>query len=228
MTYVLHLQLGDEFVLNPESDHPIRLRLVGALADSLFQRELLISEKNFLRLFPEQEGFRFFLLDVPSQRAEQVTGLVEDALSDYGFDIIPTGELLAGFHRVENTYLSTFQTLGGLGLLLGTLGLAAVLLRNVLARRRELALLRAVGYRGVHLAAMVVAENALMLLLGLVSGAASALLAIAPAFFSRGGHFPTASLALLLLTVLVTGLAASVLATTAALASPLLSALRSE
>ena len=39
---------------------------------------------------------------------------------------------------MENTYLSTFQTLGGLGLVLGTFGLAAVLLRNVLERRREL------------------------------------------------------------------------------------------
>ena len=50
---------------------------------------------------------------------------------------------IAAFHRVENTYLSTFQSLGALGLLLGTAGLAAVLLRNVLERRRELALLRA-------------------------------------------------------------------------------------
>ena len=62
-------------------------------------------------------------------------------------------ERLAAFHRVENTYLSTFQALGGLGLLLGTVGLSAIMFRNVLERRRELALLRAVGYDaapGVH------------------------------------------------------------------------------
>jgi len=38
---------------------------------------------------------------------------------------VSTPEKLAAFHRVENTYLSTFQALGGLGLLLGTLGLGA-------------------------------------------------------------------------------------------------------
>ena len=65
----------------------------------------------------------------------------------FGGDATSTAERLARFHRVENTYLSTFQTLGGLGLLLGTVGLATVLLRNVLERRRELALLAAVGYR---------------------------------------------------------------------------------
>jgi hypothetical protein len=34
-----------------------------------------------------------------------------------------TQRKLAAFHRVENTYLATFQALGALGLLLGTLGL---------------------------------------------------------------------------------------------------------
>ena len=72
-------------------------------------------------------------------------------------------ERLAGFHRVENTYLSTFQSLGALGLVLGTIGLLAVLLRNVLERRAELALLRAMGYRERTLAAMVVAEHVLLL-----------------------------------------------------------------
>ena len=77
-----------------------------------------------------------------------------------------TAERLAEFHRVENTYLSTFQTLGGLGLLLGTIGLAAVLLRNVLERRRELALLGAVGYGRGRLFAIVVAESTLLLACG--------------------------------------------------------------
>jgi len=228
MTYVLHLKLGDEFVINQSSDHPIRLRLVGALKDSLFQGELLLSEKNFLRLFPDQEGYRFFLIDVPPEKAARVSAVLEERLSDFGFDVMPTNERLASFHRVENTYLSTFQTLGGLGLVLGTLGLATVLLRNVLERRRELALLRAVGYDSSDFVLMVVAENAWLLACGLLTGTACALLAIAPAFFSRGGHLPTGSLGVLLLIVVVTGLAASLVATVAALRSPLLPALRAE
>ena len=54
-----------------------------------------------------------------------------------------------------------------LGLLLGTFGLATVLLRNVLERKRELALLGAVGYRRAHVMMMVVAENVLLLVAGL-------------------------------------------------------------
>ena len=223
MTYVLHLTLGQDFVLNQT-----RFRIVAALQDSLFQSELLISEKNFLRLFPDVEGYRFFLLDVPPQRAQEVTGRLEEALSDYGFDIQSTQARLAGFHKVENTYLSTFRSLGALGLVLGTVGLAAILLRNVLERRRELALLRAVGYRPSHLAAIVLAENLLLLLLGLATGTVCALLAIAPAISLRGGQLPVASLGLLLAAVLATGIGASLAATRAALRSPLLAALRSE
>jgi putative ABC transport system permease protein len=228
MTYVLHLKLGEDFVLS-RPDGPVRLRLVGALADSVFQSELLMAEKHFLRLFPEQQGYRFFLIDTPeSTPTNTIAATLEDRLSDFGFDVVPTSERLANFHRVENTYLSTFQMLGGLGLLLGTLGMAAVLLRNVLERRRELALLRAVGYNTSHFTLMVIAENLLLLVCGLVTGTVCALLAIAPVFFSRGVKLPNVSLGLLLLAVLVSGLTASLVATWAALRSPLLPALRAE
>lgn len=228
LTYVLHLKLGDDLVLNRESG-AVRLRLVGSLRDSIFQGELIMAERNFLPLFPEQQGYRFFLIDTPRpEQSTTVAAQLEDRLSDYGFDVVPTTERLANFHRVENTYLSTFQMLGGLGLLLGTLGMAAVLLRNVLERRRELALLRAVGYNSSHLTLMVLAENALLLFCGLVTGGLCALLAIAPVFFSRGGQLPGISLGLLLLAVLVSGLTASTIATWAALRSPLLPALRAE
>jgi putative ABC transport system permease protein len=228
LTYVLHLKVGDEFVLDHKTGQ-LRLLIVGALSDSIFQSELLMSEQNFLRLFPEQEGFRMFLIEPPdTQQAAEVATVLEDRLSDFGFDVVSTDERLANFHRVENTYLSTFQMLGGLGLALGTLGMAAVLLRNVFERRRELALLRAVGYNSSHFAAMVITENVLMLCCGLIVGFICALLAIAPVLFERGGRLPNISLGLLLLAVLLSGATASLVATLAALRSPLLPALRAE
>jgi putative ABC transport system permease protein len=228
LAYVLHLGLGDDFILN-QSTVPVKLRVVASLADSVFQSELLMADRNFLRLFPEQEGYRFFLIDTPApEQSTAATTSLEYSLSDFGFDVTSTNEGLANFHRVENTYLSTFQMLGGLGLLLGTVGLGAVLLRNVFERRRELALLRAVGYNSSHFALMIVAENVLLLFCGLVTGTVCALLAIAPVFFERGGRLPNISLGVLLLAVLISGLTASLIATWAALKSPLLPALKAE
>jgi hypothetical protein len=227
LTYVLHLKLGDEFVLN-RSEGPLRLRIVGALADSIFQSELIMSEKNFKKVFPHEEGHRFFLIDAPENQQAAVSAVLEDRLSDFGFDVVPTEERLASFHRVENTYLSTFQMLGGLGLLLGTLGMAAVLLRNILERQRELALLRAVGYNSTHFTLMITAENALLLCSGLAIGVVAALLAITPILISRGGKPFNLSLGVLLIAVLISGLSASIVATWSALRSPILPPLRAE
>jgi ABC-type antimicrobial peptide transport system permease subunit len=228
MTYVLHKSLGDTLQVNDSNGQAITLQIVAALSDSLLQGELLMSEKNFLRLFPDQQGWRFFLIDAPSDKMQVVSTALEDRLSDFGFDATTTAEKLAEFHRVENTYLSTFQALGGLGLLLGTVGLAAVLLRNVLEWRRELALLRATGFQPVHLSLMVVAENALLLGCGLLTGIVCSLLAVAPALWTRGGQLSIVSLLLLLAAVFLTGLAASLVAVVAAQRAPLLSALRAE
>jgi putative ABC transport system permease protein len=249
IAYVLHVPLGDDLVLPGLSDSPIRLRLVGALADSVFQSELLMSEANFRRLFPQQEGYRVFLIDTPessemsgtapvSQTAgvsgvsrtldSQVSDLLESRLAEFGLDVNTTTDRLAAFHRVEYTYLSTFQMLGGLGVLVGTFGLAAVLLRNVLERRRELAVLRVAGYQSSHFSLMVVAENVLILVSGLVIGTVSALLAISPVFVERGDRLPIASLGLLLAGILASGLLASLVATAAVLRSPVIPALRAE
>ncbi len=244
LTYVLHRKLGEDFVLDhvrdPRTNQPLRLRMVAALSDSIFQSELIISEDQFQRLFarePSAAGYRVFLIQPHVAAGSVGTGHfssdldstvtpLEDALSNYGFDVVSTTDRLAAFHRVENTYLSTFQALGGLGLLLGTFGLAAVLLRNVLERRRELALLRAVGYRRRDLVWMIAAENTLLLALGLASGVLTALLAIAPALAERG-TLPGISFALLI-GVLLIGLIASIVAVAAAVRAPLLSILRSE
>jgi putative ABC transport system permease protein len=219
ITYVLHHKVGDVFDAGG-----LKVKLVAALDDSIFQSELIISEKNFTRAFPDEQGFRYFLIDGPSSLAAPL----EDALSDYGFDVVSTPERLAAFHRVENTYLSTFQALGGLGLLLGTLGLGAVLLRNVMERRKELALLRAVGYRPEHLRTMVIAENAYLLIAGTLIGGVSAMVAILPAFLGRGGHLPDPSLALLLLAVPLAGMAASLIAVQIVARATLLETLRAE
>ncbi|HEX9730511.1 MAG TPA: FtsX-like permease family protein, partial [Thermoanaerobaculia bacterium] len=99
-----------------------------------------------------------------------MTQYLESGLDAYGFDAVSAAEKLASFHAVQNTYLATFQTIGGLGLLLGTVGLAVVLARNVIERRKELATLRAFGFRRAVLTRMVVIENGLLLVWGLGIG----------------------------------------------------------
>jgi len=227
LTYVLHTAVGRDFLI-VDRGREIRLRVVAALRDSIFQGEFIMSEANFVDLFPDEQGYPYFLVETPDESIPDVVNAIELALEDHGAVATPAADRLAEFHRVENTYLSTFQALGGLGLLLGTVGLGAVLLRNVLERRKELALLRALGYRQVHFFVMVIAENAFLLIAGLITGSAAAIVAIAPAIADRGGRLPGGFLLMLLGGVLAAGLLTSLLATITALRAPLISALRSE
>ena len=225
LAYVLHRQLGDEMTLG---DTGVRVRFVAALRPGLFQSELLTGERHFQQAFPGEQGYRYFLIDVPRERAAAVTETLEARLSDYGFDVGTTAARLEAFHRVENTYIATFQTLGALGLLLGTVGLGTVLLRNAFERRRELALLQAVGFARSDIRRMVLSENALLLGLGLIVGAGAALVAIMPALVERGGGAPLLTLLVLVLAVAVTGLLASWFAVAVIARLPLLASLRSE
>ncbi|MFV2065669.1 MAG: ABC transporter permease, partial [Pirellulales bacterium] len=135
---------------------------------------------------------------------------------------------LEAFLDVQNTYLSTFQSLGALGLLLGTLGVAAVQIRNVLERQGELALMRAFGFRRRRLAGLVLLENGLLIVVGLLIGLLTALIAVLPHWLLGGASVPWRSLVSLPILVLVTGLAAGLAVVRQVLRAPLWAALRGE
>jgi len=229
-TYSLHLKggLGATYAIDDDSGRPVPLQVVGQLRGSPFQGDLLISEKELLGLFPEVTGYRFFLIECPVEQIAEVRAALERTLGDYGFAAVPMTDYLAGFLAVPNTYLSTFQSLGGLGLLLGTFGLAVVQFRNVIERRHELALLRAVGLGRRQIAWLVMAENGLLLVAGLVCGVLAATVAVLPHLLSGDASIPWASLGSTLALILLIGLAAGLLAVRAAVAAPILEALREE
>ena len=228
LMYVLHLGIGDDFEFTPEGQPPVRLRIVGALADSVLQSELIIGEANFVRLFPRQEGYRLWMIDTAPANAAAVTSHLEDRLSDYGMDVSNTLERWASYHQVENTYLATFQALGSLGLLLGTVGLGAVLARNVLERRRDIGLLRAVGFTPVNVRSMVLSEGLALVLGGTLLGAACAIVAVWPALQERAQAVPIGSLVALLSAVVATGVVSSLFAVRLASATPVVQAIKSE
>lgn len=216
--WILHLGLGKDLVIEDQTGQELRLRLVGLLHKSLFQSEVLISEANFTAHFPRQTGYSFFLVESPAgddAAQARITELLESRLDSFGFDVTSSAERIAAFQAVENTYIATFQTLGGLGLLLGTIGLGVVLLRNVLERRGELATLRAFGFRRDLLAKMVLAENGVLLVIGIAIGTVAGLVGVLPNLLSEGHQPPGWSLAGVILLVFVVGMAASAFAVAA-------------
>ncbi len=221
-------KVGDTLDFTDEHGHTFKIRLVAALANSILQGNLLIDEEEFARRFPSEDGYRMFLIDAPSKNVSEVSVTMTRALRDVGLELTPAATRLAAFNAVQNTYLGTFQILGGLGLLLGSVGLGVVVLRNVLERRSELAVLLAVGFRARTLKWLVLSEHGALLLIGLGIGVLSALVAVLPSVLSPGAAAPYASLAGTLLGVLLSGALWTWLATLGALRGKLVAALRNE
>lgn len=207
-------------------NHTLHFEVVGLLENSLLQGRLMIGESNFERSFPNISGYRYALINSNGGQTDKIAQALEIRLGDVGFDASDAREVLSGMMAVQNTYLRTFQSLGGLGLLLGTVGLAIAQLRNVLERRSELAVMRAIGFTRGRLAAMVMGETASLLLLGIGCGVFCAVIAVLPHALSQRMTPPIVEPIILVLGIVVFGLVAGLFAAGKVVRMRLLDALR--
>ncbi|WP_347244412.1 ABC transporter permease [Thermogutta sp.] len=191
--------VGENFEMVLPTGKRVAFQFVGLLDNSIFQGRILIWERTFRELFPDVAGYRYFLIEIRSSDdvrpldktlVTKVQQFLEKNFAAEGLQLVSTREKLRALYAVQNTYLSTFQSLGGLGLLLGTIGLGAVVFRGVVERQTEIALLRAVGFSANRVHLLVLVENMIVLLLGLGIGVISSLLAVAPQLLSGRGHVP--------------------------------------
>ncbi len=206
ITWGLMKKVGDTLTYLNESGKEIKVLLIGGLSSSIFQGNLLIAEDIFRANFPSVSGSNIMLVDGGQASKDQVKEILQSQLTDYGIDITSTATRLAEFNSVTNTYLSVFMALGGLGVLIGTLGLGVLLLRSMLERRKELALLLALGFRKELVIQLIVSENLFLLVSGIVVGVLAALIGILPSLLSPAFEMNTPLIALILLIIFISGL----------------------
>jgi len=226
--WALGKSVGEKLQYSDDKGNTFKLQIVGLLKNSILQGSLIIAEDEFIKRFPSEEGYRTFLIDCPRQKIDAVTDKLSFGLKDFGMDLMPAAQRLAEFSTVENTYLSIFQLLGGFGLILGSIGLGLVVLRNVLDRRGELAMLRAVGFDKNTLKKMIFHEHSSLMLGGLACGVIAALVAVGPALKSPGAQAASFSLVLTIVAIGISGMIWIWIAANFALGGEMLDALRSE
>lgn len=205
-----------------------QLRFVGAFHGSIFQSELLVHEQVLRRLYPEVGGPTYLLVEAPECCDEQVADALRSALGEMGLRVRTTAEVLNDYITVQNTYLTMFLALGGMGLLLGTIGLVAVILRSAFERRSEFALMLATGFTRANLTWLLLVENAWLLMAGVFAGTLTALIAVSPHLLSAQAAVNWTALAALLGAIVIVGLSACALGARLALRGELIEALRTE
>jgi putative ABC transport system permease protein len=176
--------IGARFEL-PVDGGPALFEIVGLLEPGILQGFLIVSERNFERLYPQASGYALALVDAGAAdetTTGRVAGAIAAAWADAGVTVTRTTDRLRSLQAVQNTFLAGFQALGTLGLVLGAAGVAAVQFQSVLERRGALSLMAAVGFTGARLRLVVVLETLLMVALGLAVGTLSGCLALVPAF----------------------------------------------
>ncbi|MCF8365563.1 MAG: ABC transporter permease, partial [Bacteroidales bacterium] len=206
ITWGLMKKVGDTLTYLNEQGNPIKLLLAGGLKNSIFQGNILIADSIFMANYPSAGGTEIMLVETPADEAGKVTNILEERLTDYGLEITSTKTRLATFNSVTNTYLSVFMILGGLGVLIGTIGLGIVLLRNIMERKAELALLLAIGFRKTEILKTIFLENFILLLAGNTLGFFAALIGILPSLLSPAFAMNTRFIILLILMVFISGL----------------------
>jgi ABC-type lipoprotein release transport system permease subunit len=195
---------GDVLLYTDAGGNKIRVKLVGALPMrlSVFQGSILISDKEFTRLFPSEDGHRMFLVDAPADAAEEAAAQLGRAYDRFGFDAVPAVDRLLEYYAVETTYLAMFLVLGGLGLAVGSAGMGVVVLRNLLERRGELAMLGALGFGRRPIHQILFTEYGILLAAGLGVGTLTAAVSVLPTILasessvSLGVQLPLAFLVL--------------------------------
>ncbi len=220
--------IGDTLTYFNEFGKELKLILIGGLNSSVFQGNILISEKHFMNNFPGSSGSKIMLVDVPEDDITEVEGLLTNYLTDYGIEINSASKRLADFYSVTNTYLTIFMILGGLGVILGTFGLGIVLMRNMIERKHEIAIFEALGFKKVQIFKLIFTENLFLLLAGIIIGFLSAIIGILPSLLSPAFHIPGNFLFILVSIVFISGLLWIYIPTRLVLKEQLLENLRKE
>ena len=175
-------QIGDTLLYKTEDGKDLKLKLIGGLANSVFQGNVIIAEDHFVHAFPSVSGSNLFLIDAPdnSLNAEDL----QNGMRNYGPEISRTTDRLLAFYQIENTYLNIFLMLGALGLLIGTIGLGILIFRITFEQIPEYALLRSVGFLKSQIYRLLLTEKLFLMLVSVLIGIVPAILSALPSLMS--------------------------------------------
>ncbi len=201
----LGLKPGDTLKYKAENGDIVNIVLMGGLSNSIFQGNILISEAQFIRHWPSVSGTNLFLISADPEMVQPVKNEINRVFRDHGTDLLPIADKLAAFNSIENTYLFVFLVMGALAMLLGTFGLAIILVRNLQERRSEIALLRATGFSHLRILRLIVSEYSVLLLFGTLAGGVPAMVSVLPGLLNQSGKVSLLFLSLILLILLANG-----------------------
>jgi putative ABC transport system permease protein len=99
-----------------------------------------------------------------------VSNILKRDFSRLGMQPLAIAVVISTFVQIGQSFLGIFEAFLALGLVVGIAGLGIISIRSVVERRKEIGVLRAIGYRKNMILAAFLLENSYVALLGILIG----------------------------------------------------------
>lgn len=204
--WALHKSVGSILEIKDQSGNEARLLLSAGLNHSVLQGKMIISEEEFKKLYPNDNGYKLLLFNRPDEK-------LESQLEDYGCELRSTTDVIGELYQVENTYMSMFALLGGLGLIMGNVVLGFAVLRNIKSRQREFAIMQALGFSNKETQRLVRSGYQIPIMAAVITGVVSAAFGVSRQLVTNISNLPISMVSIILITIIATAFLAVHLAT---------------
>lgn len=160
---------GDTLLLADGVGRTARVEVV-AILNGVYFDGIVSSDRLLQDQFGITTGTLAFIKVTESSDPTQVSIILRRDYLRYGLLTLVIPVLVADFLEVGNAFLALFQGFLGLGLVVGIAGLGIISIRSVVERRREIGMLRALGFRRSMVLQTFLLENSYITLVGIVIG----------------------------------------------------------
>jgi len=160
---------GDVITLATPIGQEVRLTVAGVM-DELFFPGVFASSKFLSRNFPDVKVTAYFLRVVSGGSPGDAARLIETAYALEGAKVIVVDDLINEILRISRSIMTLVQAFVGVGLIVGIAGLGIVTAREVVERRQEIGILKAIGFTDTMVFKSFLIQISFIILLGIMLG----------------------------------------------------------
>ncbi len=148
----------------------VKVTVVGVVSSFLFSGGVVGTSQLLWNSFHIGSG-QFGLVKVASGAdATSVANTMKRDFSGLGMSTTVIAIVIGQFIQIGQSFLGVFEAFLALGLVVGIAGLGIISIRSVVERRKEIGVLRAIGFRKRMILAAFLLENSYVALLGIMIG----------------------------------------------------------
>ncbi len=161
-------------IISPEIQTPHKVKIIGVLDQKISSMfGLYVNDAGLKQIFPSNApaAMHYYVKVAPGTDTKAYTLSIKHALLPNGAQAVDIKQELKDAQKQSSSFLYILEGFMGLGLIVGIAAVGVVAFRAVIERRQSIGMLRALGFQRSMVQESFVIESAVIVLLGVLSGA---------------------------------------------------------